>query len=379
LDRVKPEQVGLDSEKLLYADVLIKEAILDEVIPGAVLAIVKDGKMAYLKAFGNKSIYPKKVPMDTNTIFDLASCSKSVGTAMCMAHLLERGGFRLNDKVNKYIPDFQPYISEKGEKIDIRIIHLLTHSSGLPAYVSVKTIKNKYGEKANLKNLIQYISTVKRTFEPTTKMNYSCLNFITLQYILEEITGEKLEDYAQKNIFNVLGMQNTMYNPSKYPDKLKHIAPTEKQPDGNVLLGKTHDPLAREINKGNSGNAGVFSTAEDLAILATALMNGGEYNGRRVLGKLTVAAMTRIPMGYEDLGRSLGWDNYSSYSSNKGDIFNPTKTFGHTGYTGTSIVIDPEAKVAVILLTNRVHPTDKGSVTDLRALVSNIVAGSIFK
>jgi Beta-lactamase class C and other penicillin binding proteins len=158
---------------------------------------------------------------------------------------------------------------------------------------------------------------------------------------------------------------------------MKLVAPTEKQKDGSVLLGEVHDPLARVINKGNSGNAGVFSCAEDIAILSAALMNGGEINGKRVLGTQTVKTMIRVPKETKELGRSLGWDNYSPYASNNGNLFDPECTFGHTGYTGTSIVIDPISKTAVILLTNRVHPEDKGGVVRLRALVSNIVAGAI--
>ena len=133
------------------------------------------------------------------------------------------------------------------------------------------------------------------------------------------------------------------------------------------------------MNDGNSGNAGVFSNAEDLAIIAAALMNGGSYNGKRILGKLTVDTMTRVPEQVKSLGRSLGWDNYSPYASNNGNLFHPEKTFGHTGYTGTSLIIDPTAKISVILLTNRVHPEDKGSVVRLRALVANAVAGAVIK
>lgn len=158
---------------------------------------------------------------------------------------------------------------------------------------------------------------------------------------------------------------------------MKLVAPTEKQPDGKYLLGEVHDPLARVMNHGNSGNAGVFSNAEDLAILAAALMNGGEVDGKRILGKLTVETMIRVPEEVKQLGRSLGWDNYSPYASNNGNLFHPTMTFGHTGYTGTSIIIDPVSKTSVILLAHRVHPADKGSVVRLRALVANVVAGSI--
>ena len=377
IQRVSPSEVGMDETRLVKVDDIINASIERKEIPGAVLAIVRDGKLAYLKAYGNKSVYPEVVPMEENTVFDLASCSKVVGTAMSMAHLLENGGYRLTDRVDMYIPGFQPYVDPKtGEKVNIRIVDLLTHSSGLPSYVSPDVVIKAKGA-ADPDTLMSYISTMKRIYRPTTKFEYSCLNFITLQNVLQNITGKKLADYAQENIFDVLGMKHTTYMPNKKPEILPLVAPTEKQPDGNCLLGEVHDPLARVMNHGNSGNAGVFSNAEDLAILAAALMNGGNFNGKQVLGKHTVETMTRVPAEVEQLGRSLGWDNYSSYASNNGNLFHPTKTFGHTGYTGTSIIIDPVSKTSVILLAHRVHPADKGSVVRLRALVANVVAGSV--
>lgn len=377
MERVSPKDVGMDPVRLSKADDIINASIQNKEIPGAVLAVVRDGKLAYIKAYGNKSVYPKVEPMTENTVFDLASCSKVVGTAMSMAYLLEQGGYRLTDKVNMYIPGFQPYTDpQTGEKIDIRIVDLLTHSSGLPPYVAPEIVIKKYG-KADPDSLMSYICTMKRDFKPTTKFQYSCLNFITLQNILQKITGEKLCDYAQKHVFDVLGMKHTTYLPLNKPEIMPLVAPTEKQPNGKVLLGEVHDPLARIMNHGNSGNAGVFSNAEDLAILAAALMNNGEYNGKHVLGALTVEAMITVPEEVKSLGRSLGWDNYSPYASNNGNLFHPTKTFGHTGYTGTSFIVDPVSKTAVILLAHRVHPVDKGGVVRLRALVANAVAGSI--
>ena len=375
--KVTPEQAGMDSKRLSNVDRIIDESIKKGEIPGAVIAVVRDGKMVYLKAYGNKSVYPDTVKMAVNTVFDLASVSKPVGTAIAFMQLVEQGRVRLTDNVSMYIDGFKPYVdSATGNKIEIRVIDLLTHSSGLPPYAPVADIVAKNGAP-NPKALIDWISNCKRDFKPTTKFQYSCLNFVTLQNILQNITGMKLMDYSKKNVFDVLGMKNTMYNPTG--ETLKLVAPTEKQKDGSVLLGKVHDPIARILNDGNSGNAGVFSNAEDLSILAAAMMNGGEYNGRRVLGKLTVETMTTVPESVKELGRSLGWDNYSPYASNNGNLFNPTKTFGHTGYTGTSIVIDPVSKTAVILLAHRVHPVDAGAAVRLRALVANAVAGSIVK
>ncbi len=377
LERVKPSEVGMDEARLVKVDDIINASIEKKEIPGAVLAVVRDGKMAYIKAYGNKSVYPEVVPMTEDVVFDLASCSKVVGTAMSMAHLLENGGYRLTDRVDMYIPGFQPYVDPKtGEKVNIRMIDVLTHSSGLPSYVSPEVVIKAKG-KDDPDSLMSYIATMKRIYKPTTQFEYSCLNFITLQNVLQNITGMTLAEYAQKNIFDVLGMENTTYMPKNKPEILAKVAPTEKQPNGECFLGEVHDPLARVMNHGNSGNAGVFSNADDLAILAAALMNGGNYNGKQVLGKLTVETMTTVPEEFEHLGRSLGWDNYSPYASNNGNLFHPKKTFGHTGYTGTSIIVDPVSKTAVILLAHRVHPADKGSVVRLRALVANVVAGSI--
>lgn len=374
LERVKPGEVGMDAARLEKVDDVINASIEKKEIPGAVLAVVRDGKMAYFKAYGNKSVYPKVEPMKENTVFDLASCSKVIGTTMSMHHLLEQGAFRLTDRVDMYIPGFQPYVDPKtGEKVHIRIVDLMTHTSGLPSYVSPDVVIKAKG-KADPDSLMSYICTMKRQYKPTTDYVYSCLNFITLQNILQNITGKTLADYAQENIFDVLGMKHTTYLPKNKPEILKHVAPTEKQPDGKCLIGEVHDPLARVMNHGNSGNAGLFSNAEDLAIMAAALMNGGNYNGKQVLGKLTVENMTKVPEHVAQFGRSLGWDNAGS---NSGNLFHPTKTFGHTGYTGTSFIVDPVSKTAVILLAHRVHPADVGSVVRLRALVANIVAGSI--
>lgn len=373
IPKVSPESVGMDSEHLTLADDAINQAIADKIIPGAVLAVVRHGKLAYLKAYGSKQTYPTVVPMTENTVFDLASVSKTVSTAISTMILIERGELRLNDNVSVYIPNYQPWVDSDGNKRHIKVIELLTHTSGLPSYADVEELQKKY-KTPNPDGLIEHISTMKRNSEPGTKMAYSCLNFITLQRIIETISGQTLQEFAQENIFRPLGMVHTDYNPSG--ETLALTAPTEKQKDGTVILGQVHDPLARIMNGGVSGNAGVFSNAEDLSILAAALMNGGEINGVRILSPLTVKAMGSVPAGFEKFGRTLGWDANSSYASNNGDLFSKS-TYGHTGYTGTSFILDPETQTAVILLAHRVHPEDKGSVVRLRALVANAVAGAI--
>jgi CubicO group peptidase (beta-lactamase class C family) len=395
LQRVSPETVGLDAVQLQYADSAILTAIANKEIPGAVLAVVRHGKMAYLKAYGSKQIYPKREPMTTNTIFDLASCSKTVSTAICIHILAERGKLRLLDAVNRYIPEFKDWASKDGkEKQTIRIADLLTHTSGLPSYAPAAELEKQYGSPAP-DALMHYIATCNRVYRPQTDFIYSCLNYITLQHIIETVSGMSLRDFARTNIFDVLDMAHTDYLPCQR-DKQGHwvntsdacwaastkgdwhdlIAPTEKQKDGSVLRGQVHDPLARILNGGISGNAGVFSNADDLAVLCAALQNKGEWNGHRILSPLTVRAMRSVPRAVEQFGRTLGWDNYSDYNSNQGDYFSG-QTYGHTGYTGTSMIIDPENDISVILLINSVHPEDGHSVVRLRSLVANTVAASV--
>ena len=389
-----PERHGMNPEKLAQVDRVINEAITAKEIPGAVLSVVRGNDIVYLKAYGNKSVVPTVEPMTTETLFDLASVSKCVGTTLAFMQLIENGYVRLTDNVDRYIPDFKPWTDpESGETVDITVRDLLSHSSGLTPYINADTFVKEYGGN-NPEKMEWYIATkVKRNFRPGTDFMYSCLNFVTLQRILERVTGEKLYEYAQKHVFDVLGLRHTCYFPLIYTPAASNsaelaglCAPTEVQADGKPLVAQVHDPMARRIMGGNSGNAGVFSNAEDLSVICSAIMNGGvlvDKKGRilestRILSPLTVRLMATIPPQNDpSVGRALGWDKKSSHSGPRGDLFNPETTIMHTGYTGTSIVIDTETKTAIILLTHRVHPEDKGSVGRLRALVANIVAGSI--
>lgn len=391
-----PERHGMNPEKLAQVDRVINEAITAKEIPGAVLSVVRGNDIVYLKAYGNKSVVPTVEPMTTETLFDLASVSKCVGTTLAFMQLIENGYVRLTDNVDRYIPNFKPWKDpESGETVDITIRDLLSHSSGLTPYINADTFVKEYGGN-DPKKMEQYIATeIKRNFRPGTDFMYSCLNFVTLQRILERVTGEKLYEYAQKHVFDVLGLTHTCYFPLIYTPAVSNsaelaglCAPTEVQADGKPLVAQVHDPMARRIMGGNSGNAGVFSNAEDLSVICSAIMNGGvlvDKKGRilestRILSPLTVRLMATIPPQNDpSVGRALGWDKKSSHSGPRGDLFNPETTIMHTGYTGTSIVIDMESKTAVILLTHRVHPQDKGGVGRLRALVANIVAGSIIQ
>jgi CubicO group peptidase (beta-lactamase class C family) len=391
LKHVSPEKVGMDSQRLLKADSIIEDAIQKGDIPGAVLAVVRHGKMAYLKAYGNRQVWPVVRPMTTNTVFDMASCSKAMSTALSALILCEEGKFRMLDAVNRYIPGFENWKDASGETT-IRIHHLMTHTSGLPAYYSPAA-----DAVPNPDATIEHISHMKRAFKPGTGFRYSCLNFITLQRIIETISGMSLREFSRQHIFGPLGMNHTDYIPcapdaegvwhntdepcwaALMPDGedwRSIVAPTTRQAADSVLCGMVHDPLARIMNGGISGNAGLFSSAEDIAILCAMLQNEGTWNGQRILSKQAARLLRTVPRFAEPFGRTYGWDCYSDYASCKGDLFSP-QAYCHTGFTGTGIVIDPELDCSVILLTNSVHPDEGGSTIRLRSIVSNAIAASI--
>ena len=386
--RSTPLLQGMSAQHLALIDSAVNASIAAGDIPGAVVGVVRNGHLVYEKAFGYKSVYPEKDTMTVETMFDMASVSKCVGTTLSFMQLVEQGKVRLVDPVNYYFPEFKNWVDpETKEEVEITVQDLLTHTSGLAAYLpNVPAYINEFGTNSP-DSLMMYISTrIKRNFRPGTKQLYSCLNFITLQNILEKVTGERLCDYAQKNVFDVLGLEHTTYFPL-YGEKpcrpgleelAKLCAPTEIQADGHVLKAEVHDPTARLANAGNSGNAGVFSNVEDLAVVAAALLNEGSYNGRRILSPLTVKKMFTVPEtnAYE-VARALGWDTYYTGPYTSGDIFCVDDVRGHTGYTGTSMILDPETKTAVIVLAHRVHPKDEGSTGRLRSVIASIVAASI--
>ena len=370
---------GIDIKKLDAIESVATETIARGDAPGMVVCVVKDSSIVYLKAFGNKSVYPETTPMTVETVFDMASVSKCISTTIAVMQLVEQGKLRLADPVRQYIPDFKPWTDpETGKTADITVRDVMTHASGLPSQ-NVKAYLSKYEENTP-DSLVKHIALeVARNTRPGTHFKYSCLNFVVAQAVVEKITGEKICDYAADHIFNPLGMNHTRYLPLDReiePSYQKLIAPTTVQPDGEVLLGQVHDPMARLINHGNSGNAGVFSNAEDLAKMAIALM----YGGKGILGPASVAAMCRIPPENDpSVGRAIGWDKSSTHSNNAGDIFDKSSCIMHTGYTGTSFLMDMKSKTAVIILANRVHPqdNDRYSMTRPRAQIANIVAGAL--
>jgi len=370
---ISPETIGLSSERLKNIDSVVLKNINEGNLPGAVVVIGGKNGVVYRKAFGYSWLVPEKKPMKVETIFDLASLTKPIATAISIMILLERGQISLEDEVRKYIPEFKPYVDEQGKEYHAKIYHLLTHTSGLPDYTNADSIKNKYGYPAP-DGTIETICNLPRLAPPGKEFKYSCLGFITLAEIVKRVTAKNIADFSKENIFIPLGMKNTTYNPDE--NQKKQCAPTEFR-DGKIICGEVHDPLAY-VQGGISGNAGLFSTADDLAIFAQMILNKGVYKNKRILGSKTVELMTSIYPKVKFAGRGLGWDINSAYMQQRGDIFE-IGSFGHTGFTGTSIHISKEENIFIIILTNRVHPDGKGNVVSLRRAIANIVASAIEK
>jgi CubicO group peptidase (beta-lactamase class C family) len=373
LPSAKPEDAGMSSKQLAFLDGIVEAAVAHKDFPGAVLLVVRNGKVVYRKAFGQSQLVPESRPMTADMIFDMASITKPVATATSIMLLVERGAIRLWDRVKLYVPEFTTWYGEKGlAGEEGRLYHLLTHTSGLPPYTDAKEAAKKLGDPCTTADLVKLIAAIPKERPVGTEFVYSCLNYITLAHIVHMVSGRTIAEFADENIFKPLGMTRTFYRPPA--SLLDQCVPTEVI-DGKALLGIVHDPLAR-LQGGVSGNAGLFSTADDLAIFAQMLLNRGELNGVRILSPLTVERMTEIYPKLDEFGRGLGWDLETDYSTNGGDLFGP-RSYGHTGYTGTSIWIDPETRTAVVFLTNRVHPDDKGDIIALRSKVANVVAAAV--
>ena len=369
----RPADAGMSPACLGRLDTIVREAVSRKDFPGAVLLVGRNGKTVYRKAFGESQWVPDHLKIQPGMIFDLASLTKPVATATSIMILVEQGKLSLDEKVKGYLPEFSAFADAEGKPgEDARLWHLLTHTSGLPPYADAAEVEKYFGGPCTTEQLVNYISGLKKTDPPGQAFHYSCLGYITLAHILNKITGQTIAEFSRENIFKPLGMDHTFYTPEeKYLDL---CVPTQVI-NGKPLRGVVHDPLAR-LQGGISGNAGLFSTADDLAVFARMMLGGGEYRGARILGPLAEARMTSVWPKAAFAGRGLGWDILSAYSSNRGDLFGPG-SYGHSGYTGTSIWIDPETRTYIIFLTNSVHPDDKGSVLAMRSRVANVVAASI--
>jgi CubicO group peptidase (beta-lactamase class C family) len=301
----------------------IERAVHSGLIPGGVVLIGHDGRVVYEKAYGSRALVPHREPMTLDTIFDAASLTKVLATTPAIMQLFEQGQIRLNDPVTKYLPEFQNGHSE------ITICNLMTHFSGLRPDLDLKPAWSGY------ETGIQRALIDKPAGPPGVHFVYSDINFILLAEIVHRLTGKMLNEYALEKIFEPLGMHDTMFLP---PASLRpRIAPTEIDPTtGQPLRGEVHDDTARYMG-GVAGNAGVFTTAQDLAKFAQMMLDKGLANGVRLFSAATVQKFTS-PQSPADqpILRGLGWDIDSPYSSNRGELF-PIGSYGHTGFTGTSL------------------------------------------
>jgi CubicO group peptidase (beta-lactamase class C family) len=369
----KPEDAGLSGKHLRLLDGMINDAIARKDFPGAVLLIGRKGKTVFHKAYGDSQWVPERKPMDATMIFDLASITKPVATATSFMLLVDEGKISLDEKVKEYVPGFAAYIDPSGKPAeDARIWHLLTHTSGLPPYAEAAEVAEALGRPCTTAQLVGYIAQLPKTDPPGTAFHYSCLGYITLAHILNMVSGQDIAAFSDERIFKPLKMKHTFFNP---PEKFRSLCVPTEVIDKKPLSGVVHDPLAR-LQGGISGNAGLFSSADDLAIFARMMLDKGTFKGGRILSPLAVERMTTVWPKAPFAGRGLGWDLDSPYSTNGGDLFGPN-SYGHTGYTGTSIWIDPDTETYVIFLTNRVHPGDKGAIIALRSRVANVVAAAL--
>jgi CubicO group peptidase (beta-lactamase class C family) len=416
---VRPESVGMSSERLARIDAVVKEAIDHHNTPGAVVLIGHKGKIVYRKAYGSRSLEPQTKPMELSTLFDMASITKVVATTTSLMILLEQGAYRLDDPVSKYLPEFAAPLKEgepkspppqsatasqsavipptaptwdATDKSRITIRQLMTHFSGL------KPDFNLFEKWSGYEEALRRLKTETLQSAPGTKFVYSDLNYIALGELVLKLSGAPLDVFARQHVFEPLGMRDTGFKPDA-SHRLR-AAPTEKRaateaylggkeasgPGDQIIQGEVHDPTAWRMG-GVAGHAGLFSTADDLSVYCQMILNLGEFRGKRILSPLGVKTMTsnQVPAslareapGNVRVARGLGWDIASSYSSNRGDLF-PANSFGHTGFTGTDLWIDPSTSTFLILLTNRVHPNGKGNVTELRAKVANVLSASILE
>jgi uncharacterized protein YbbC (DUF1343 family)/CubicO group peptidase (beta-lactamase class C family) len=399
-----PESVGMSSARLAKIDEAVLESIARKETPGAVVLAARKGRIVYRKAFGDRAIEPQREPMTVDTIFDLASLTKIVATAASIMILVERGKVSLADPVAIYIPEFGKFGKER-----ITVEQLMTHRAGLPPDNEIADYVGKTIDP------LQQIYELRPSYEPGTRFVYSDVGFIVAAEIVRRVSTERIDNFGRRNIFAPLAMTDSYFSPQfaflnkmknalrgtisvettdpyrstplteaeakpyrtladSIESRWKRIAPTEMR-EGRWMRGEVHDPRAYEMG-GVAGHAGLFSTADDLAIFCQMILNRGEYNGVRILAPYTVERMISAQSLPSSQMRGIGWDVNTSFSSNRGDLF-PVGTFGHTGFTGTSIWLDPASETFVVLLTNRVHPNGKGDVTRLRSFIASIVAGAI--
>jgi uncharacterized protein YbbC (DUF1343 family)/CubicO group peptidase (beta-lactamase class C family) len=352
----RPGATSLRLRALL--DPIMQKAVAEANIPGGVLVVGHNGRVVYRRAFGSRSLEPVREPMSVDTIFDLASLTKCVATTTSIMKLLQEGRLRLNDPVATYLPEF----AQNGKQ-DITIRELLTHYSGLAPDLDLQA------PWAGRDTAFAMAMAQKPVDPPGARFVYSDINFEVLGFVVEKISGEALADFAARNIFIPLGMEHTRFLP---PEGWRsRIAPTEYDEHHQMLRGIVHDPTARRMG-GVAGHAGLFSTADDLSLFAQNLLSGSGVLRHDTIEKMITP---QTPPNAPSV-RGLGWDIDSPFASNRGELL-PVGSFGHTGFTGTSLWIDPVTDTYIILLTNAVHPHVGKSVVSLRSRVATAVVDGL--
>ncbi|MDP9055573.1 MAG: DUF1343 domain-containing protein [Acidobacteriota bacterium] len=339
-------------------DAVINQAVREDRIPGAVVLVGHRGRVVYRKAYGFRALLPKTEPMTVDTIFDIASLTKVVATTSAMMKLVERGLVRIDDPVTAYLPEFQ------NGATAITVRDLLTHFSGLRPDLDLEPPWTGY--EAGIRKAL----SEKPAGPPESKFVYSDINFILTGEIARRVSGMPENEYLKQILFDPLGMKDSGYLPAA--DLRPRIAPTEMQPNGTILRGEVHDPTARYMG-GVAGHAGVFSTADDLGKFCQMILDGGDGLFSPATIRLFTSSATDAN---QPVMRGLGWDIQSPYSGARGDLF-PIGSFGHTGFTGTSIWLDPGSDTYVVLLTNSVHPRQRKAITPLRGRVATIAAAAV--
>ena len=373
------ERDVLRRDKLEALDAAIEEAIADGEIPGAVLWLESRGEVHH-RAYGHRMVSPGREVMTGDTVFDLASLTKVLATTPAVLDLHEAGRIDLDAPVSKYIPEFleggvRPEAREKHEDLApadrerITVRHLLTHRSGLPPGIFLSE-RDFWGHREGVRRA----ALVGLLGEPGSSYRYSDVNFVLLAEIVRRVSGERIDAYAENHFFGPLGMTDTGFLPPV--SRQRRIAPTTELEEYGLLRGEVHDPTARRM-QGVAGHAGLFSTARDVAAYLRMWLDGGAAGGERLLQRETVTEATRNQMPAEiDAARGLGWDIGSSFAYQRGEKF-PRDGYGHTGWTGTSVWVDPGSRSFVILLTNRNHPEEDGGIKPLRIEVGTLAAEAV--
>jgi len=352
LPHAAPEDVGMDAHHLNHIDQVVAEGLRTKRMPGCVVAVGHHGKIVFLKAYGDKQVEPTRVPMTTDTVFDMASLTKPLATATSIMQLLERGKLKLDDPVANIIEEF----GQNGKQ-EITVFQLLTQQGGLVADNPIADYRD------GPQRAWERIFALEPVVEPGSKFLYTDVGYAVLGEMVRRVSGDDLDAFSRARVFGPLGMDETTYFPGEV--LRRRAAVTEKRGD-HWMQGEVHDPRAFRL-RGIAGHAGLFSTAEDLAVFAQMMLGRGRYAGVRLLREEAVAAMLR-PNDVAGRLWGLGWGVRTNAVPGRPDL----PVFGHLGYTGTSVRFSPELDLLFVFLSNRVHPKDPGSLDAIASAVRRV-------